>query len=177
MTLLTLGSEAPGVYVVSGMTRPADHRRLDGVLRPDVAVSATHFRVCAQQGETGVSGMIEVPHLPAVGRVAIAAVLTQSAIVDIVLHMTADTFLWRIVESLRRMALPAGHDDMQSRERILRLVVVEIHVFPFGRVVALLALLTQRPAMSIIGAVAVDALGAQLLIFHNAGMTHVAVEF
>lgn len=141
VTLLALRSEAPGMHVIAGMTRSADHRRLDDVLRPDVAVGATDFSVRAQQRKASVGGMIEVPHLPAIRCVALAAVLSQTAVVDVVFRVTAHAFLGRVVEPLGCVTLPARDDHMQSRERILRLIVVEVHVFPLRGGVALLALL------------------------------------
>ena len=141
VTLLALRSEAPGVHVIAGMTGSADHRGLDDVLRPDVAVGATDFCVCPQQRKASVGCMIEVPHLPAIRRVAFGAVLSQTAVVDVVFRVAAQTFLGRVIEALSCMALPARNDDMEPGERILRLIVVEAHVLPLGSGVALLALL------------------------------------
>ena len=176
VTLLALRSEAPGMYVVSRMTRAADHRRLDDVLRPYVTVGATHLPMRAHQREAGVGGMIEVPHLPTVRRVAHGAVLAQSAIVDIVLRVTSQAIFGCVVEFLRGVALPAGDDNMQSGQRILRLIVIEGHVLPFGRVVALLAFLAQRSAVGLVGTVAVDTLGAKLLILRDARVAYMAIE-
>jgi hypothetical protein len=176
VTLLALRSEAPGVHVIAGMARSADHRRFDDVLWPDVAIGATDLCVCAQQREAGVGRMIEVPHVPAIRRVAFAAILAETAVVDVVLRVTTDAFLGRIVESLGRMALPACHDHMQSREWILRLIMIEVDVLPLGSGVALLALLAQRAAMRLIGAMTVDALRAQLLVFGNTRVAQVTIE-
>lgn len=176
VTLLALRSEAPGVHVIAGMTCAADHRRFDDVLRSDMAVGATDFCVCSQQRKAGVGCVIEVPHLPAIRRVTFAAVLPQAAVVDVVLGVTAHAFLRRVIEPLGCMTLPACDDDVQSGERILRLIVIEVHVLPLCRGMALLALLAQRAAVRLIGAMTVDARGAQLLIFGDAGMTHVTVE-
>src|SRR5882762_3068782 len=101
VALLALRSEAPGMHVVGGMTRSADHRRFDDVLRPDVAVGTTDPGVRAQERKAGVGRMIEVPHLPAVGCMAFGAILAEAAVVDIVLGMAADAFLGRVIEALR----------------------------------------------------------------------------
>ena len=66
-----------------------------------------------------MSGMVEVPHIPAVRVMALGAVLTEAAAVDIILGVATHTFLWRIVESLSGMTLAAGHDHMQSHQRVL----------------------------------------------------------
>jgi hypothetical protein len=176
VTLLALRSEAPGVHVIAGMTRSADHRWLDDVLRSDMAVGTTDFCVCPQQREASVGCMIEVPHLPAIRRVAFAAVLPQAAVVDVILRVTAHAFLWRVIEPLGCMTLPARDDDMQSGERILRLIVIEVHVLPLCSGMALLALLAQGAAVRLIGAMTVDALRTQFLIFGDAGVAHVTVE-
>ncbi len=176
VALLALGAEAPGVDIVSRMTGSADHRGLDDVLRPDVAVGASDLRVRAQQGETGMGGMIEVPHLPTVWCMAFAAVLTETAVVDIVFCVTAVALLGGVSESLGGMTLAAGNHDMQPREGILRLIVIEPHFLPSGRVVALLALPAQRTSVRLVGAVAVDALRAEFLILHDTGMAYVTIE-
>src|SRR6185312_5180677 len=126
--------------------------------------------------KASVGCVIEVPHLPAIRCVAFAAVLAKAAVVDVVLGVTAHTFLWRVIEPLGCMTLPACDDDMQSGERILRLVVIEVHLLPLCSGMALLALLAQCAAMRLIGAMAIDALRAQFLIFGDAGMANVTVE-
>src|SRR5262249_45113775 len=147
VALLAVDPEATGMDIFARMTGAADHRWLDDVLRPDMTVGATDLGVRAQQREARVSRVIEVPHLPTVGCVALGAVLAKSSIVNIVLRMAAQTFLRRVIESLARMTLAAAHDHMQSGQGVLGLIVVEIDFLPAGRVVALLALLAERAAM------------------------------
>jgi hypothetical protein len=48
VTLLTLLPEASLVHIVTRMTRTANHRRLDYILRADMAVRTAHFRVGPQ---------------------------------------------------------------------------------------------------------------------------------
>src|SRR5882724_3649507 len=141
-----------------------------------MAVGAADLRVSAQERKAGVGRVIEVPHFPAIRRMALGAVLPETPVVNVVLGVAADAFLGRIIESLCRMALPARDDHVQSRERILRLIVIEAHVLPFRGRVALLALLAQRAAVRLIGAMTVDALRAEFLVLGNARMTHVTVE-
>ena len=118
VTLLALLAESSGVHIVTGVTGTANHRRLDDVLRPDVAIGATDLCVGSQQWEARVGRMIEIPHLPAVRVVALGAVLTQPAVVYIVLGVAAAAFLGRIIESLSGMTLAAGHHHVQAYERI-----------------------------------------------------------
>ena len=105
------------------------------------------------------------------------AILSESSVVDIILGMAADAFLWRLIEFLGRVALTAADDDVQPGEGILGLIVVEVDFFPLGRRVALLALLTERSAVRLISAVAIDALRAQLLVLRHGGVADVAIEF
>jgi len=176
VTLLALRSEAPGVHVIPRMTRSADHRRLDLVLRPDMAVGAADLGMSTQQRETSVRRMIEIPHLPAIRRMAFAAILAETAVVYVVFSVTAHTVLGRIVEALTGMTLAATDDDMQAGERILRLIVIEVHFLPLGGRMALLALLAQRAAVRLVGAMAVAALRAQLLVLRHAGVAGVTVD-
>ena len=120
--------------------------------------------------------MIEVPQLPAIRRVAFTAVLSQTAVVDVVFRVTAHAFLGRVVEALCRMALPACDNDMQSGQRILGLIVVEAHFLPLRCGVALFALLAHRAAVRLIGTMTVDALRTQLLVLGNTRVAYVAVE-
>lgn len=112
VALLTFLSEASLVHIVTGMTRTADHRGFDYVLRSDMTIGTTDFRVSPQQREAGMGCVVKVPHLPAVRVVALRAVLPQTAVVNIVLGMATDTFFRRVIESLRRVALAAGYDHV-----------------------------------------------------------------
>lgn len=176
VALLAFDSETASMNIVTGMTGSADHRWLDDVLRADVAIGATDLCVRAQQREAGVSRVIEIPQLPAVRSVAFAAILAETSIVHIVLCMAAGTLPGRIIEPLAGMALAAADDDVQSGQRILRLIVVEIDVLPLCGVVAPLALLAERAAMRLSGAVTVDALRTELLVLGHRGMTGVTIE-
>jgi hypothetical protein len=112
MALLAFRAEAPGMHIVACMAGTADHRWLDDVLRPDVTVGAADLRVRAQEWEASVSRMIEVPHLPAIRRVTFTAILAQSSVVNVILRVTTQAFLRRIVEALGRMTLAAADDHM-----------------------------------------------------------------
>src|SRR5262249_26523474 len=83
---------------------------------------------------------------------------------------------WRVIEALSAVALPAGNDDMQSHERVLGLVVIEVHVLPPSLRMTLIAFLAESPAVGLVGAVAIQALGAQLLVLCNSGVTGVEVQ-
>src|SRR5690242_1679793 len=82
---LALHAEATSMNVRTCVAGAADHRRLDDVLRSDMAVGATCLCVGTQQREARVSCMVEVPHLPAVRRMALVAVLAEPSVVNIIL--------------------------------------------------------------------------------------------
>jgi len=84
MTELTLRAEPATVHIVFRMTPPAKHRRLDDVLRFQVALSATGLRMGSGQRKPGPRGMIEIPQFPAIRRVARGAGLGQCAVVDVI---------------------------------------------------------------------------------------------
>ena len=48
VTLLAPGAKAPCMHVITGVARSADHRRLDDVLRSDVAITAAYLCVSTQ---------------------------------------------------------------------------------------------------------------------------------
>lgn len=108
MALLTLGAEATAVNVVLGMTAAADHRGLDDVLRPDVALRAADGGVGTRQGEPGTGRVIELAQVPAIGRVTGSAVLTQGALVGIRFGVAAVAIPGRLTEVLVGVTLPAG---------------------------------------------------------------------
>ncbi len=120
--------------------------------------------------------MIEVPQLPSVGVVAFATVLAQTSIVGVVFRMTPETILWRIIEPLSGMTLPARNDHVKSQKRIPRLIVIESHLLPLRRGMALLAFFAQRAAMRFIRAMTVDTLGAQLPVVRDPCVTDMTVE-
>lgn len=74
------------------------------------------------------------------------------------------------------MTLATGHNDMEPDQRVLRLIMIEVHVRPLSWGVALLALLAKHAAVRLVGSVAVDALGTQLLLLHHAGVAKVAID-
>jgi hypothetical protein len=176
VTLLAACPEATGMHVVTRMTRAADHRWLDDVLRPDVAVGTPDPGMGTQQREASVRRMVEVPHLPSIRCMTFAAILAEPTLMSIVVRMAAEAIPGRFIESLRCVTLTATHDHMQSSERIVRLVVIEVHLLPLRGCMALLALLAQRPTVGFVRPMAIDALRPELLILRYTGMTGVAIE-
>ena len=177
MALLALWAEAPGVHVVLGVAARADHGRLDHVLRLDVALRATDFRVRASQRKTGASRVIENPELPAIRGVTGGAIGAQRPSVDILLGMTACTALRRLVEALVCVTLAAGDRNMQPEEGIGRQVMVEGHVTPSSDGMTAIASLPERVAVRVGGAVAACTVLAEFLLLYDTRVAHVTVEF
>src|SRR3954464_10519753 len=105
--------------------------------------------------------MVKIPHLPAVGVVALGALFAQAAVVNVILGVASTAFLRCLIEPLGGMTLAAGHNHMQSHEWIFRLIVVEVHFEPLCCDMTLLAFPAQRAAVRLVGPVAIDALGAE----------------
>jgi hypothetical protein len=84
MTELTLRAEPPAVHVIFRVTSAAQHRRLDDVLRFQVALGATDLRMGAAQRKPGARRMVEIPQFPAIRRVARGAGLGQCAVMDVI---------------------------------------------------------------------------------------------
>ena len=176
VALLALSAESASVHVVSGVARAADHGGFPHVLRLDVALTTADLCVRARQREASALGVVELPHLPAVGCVAAAAFLSEASLVDIHLRVAIDTLVRGFLEPLRGVALAAGDGDVQSEEREAAHVVIESHVLPIGLCVALLALLAEAAAVRLIGAMATRAVDTELLHLCDARMAGVAIE-
>ncbi len=105
-----------------------------------------------------------------------AAFLPKTASVDIHLRVAIDALVRGLLEALRRVALAAGHGNVQAKEREGAHVVIESHVLPVGLRMALLALLAETASVRLIGPMAAGAVGRELLCLRHAGMTGVAIE-
>src|SRR5579862_1375915 len=91
-----------------------------------VASRAAEFCVRACERKAGLFAMVELPHAPAIRGVAVLALLSEAALVNIGLFMTLDACGVRYPEGLARMALLARNRNMQAKKRELRQVVIEV---------------------------------------------------
>lgn len=104
------------------------------------------------------------------------ALLAQTALMYIVLGVAAAAGGLRIAERLRRMALHAAHDAVQTEQRVLRQVVIEADVGAPGILaVACGTLSGHLAAVGIFAAMAALAILRQLVLSLSR-MTGVAVE-
>lgn len=120
--------------------------------------------------------VVEVPEFPTVRVVTRAAIAPQPSVVNVVPRVTPGTIAGRVGESLGRVALRAGHDHMETRQEVTRLVVVETHLRPVGGVVTLIALASKTASMRLVGSMAIDAVASQLLVTNRGRVTGVTVE-
>ena len=153
-------AQVPIVLMVAGIAFLRHFLRTRGLA---MAVGADQFAVRAEQREVRIARMIKLPQLPAVRRVAGIAFLAQAALVHIVVRVAAIARRRRIAERLRRMALHAADDAMQSEQRKLRQVVIELHVgAPRSLAVAVGAFAGHFSGMRILAAMATFAIFRQL---------------
>src|SRR3984893_7095990 len=159
------------MHVVLLMTREAILLELHLIGRLAVARLAGELAVGAAQGKSGLLAVIDLPHLPAVRRVASSAVLAQVALVHVVLLVTVDTLVADVAVLAGQMTLLAWKRDVQADQRKLREVVIEAHArAPALRRVAVIAFLAEMAGVHVVRPVAAQALSGQLLRGHTRGM-------
>src|SRR5690606_38523310 len=90
VALTTVGAKSAVVDILMRMTAAADFGGSPRIAAGLVAAIARQITVCTQQGVAGLFFVIELPHIPGVGRVTVLTLGTQSAFMMIVRFMTAD---------------------------------------------------------------------------------------
>lgn len=131
------------------------HRRQ----RTAVAALAGNIQVGSVQFEICLNIVIEQPQVPGNRVVTGLTVVLEYTVVRIIFEMTADTFAVRIAEQLRVVTGIAFDIAVLTQQREARqIVIVEGGIFPLGFIVAVIALLTDGPAMWFIVLVARRAL-------------------
>ena len=176
MTLLAIRPEAALMNVIGGVAGAADHRRLHPVLRSQMAVRTADAGMRTQQGEAGMRSMIEVPLLPAVGTMALGAVLTQCARMRIIAGVTAMTITGCIVEALTQVTLRTADHHVQAGQRIVGQIVIEAYLLPARDGMTLLALSPELAAVRVSGPMAVCAGRAEVLFAGYCAVTGVTVD-
>src|SRR5256886_1396142 len=144
MAAVALAAVLPDVHVVLLMARETIRLELHFVRWPQVAGLAGKLAVRTAQGKSGLLAVVELPHLPAVRRVASGAVPAQIPLVHVVLAMAVDTLLADVAVLAGQMTLLARNRDVQADQRKAREVVIEAHAgAPARRRVALIAFLAE----------------------------------
>jgi len=119
-----------------------------------VTAIAACRRVCTAQREMRIARVIERRFLPAAFVVTLLTFIAVSAAMHIVQGVARHASLRRIFVALAGMTRTAAGLLMTALQRELRFIVIEARLLPRARIVAGFALLPERTAMAIIGAVA-----------------------
>jgi hypothetical protein len=150
MTLLALTAELAEVNVILLVTSRAIARELNHCGRFAMTLSASKILVRTRQREVRLR-MIELPQLPTVGCMAIAACGAEIALVHIAVGMTVVASGSGTRESMVLMTSRTRRDDVHADEWKEREIVVEADRRTPGIVaVALLALLASRARVNIV---------------------------
>src|ERR1700730_8517905 len=91
-----------------------------------VASRAAQFCVRTGERETGLLAVIELPHAPAIGGVALLAFLSEASPVNIRLLVATQASRGLDPEGSARMALFARNRDVQAEKRKFLQVVIEV---------------------------------------------------
>lgn len=176
MTLLALTAELAEVNVILLVAGRAIARELNLCGRFTMTLSTLQLLVAARQRELCLR-MVELPQLPSIGRVAIAARGAEIAAMDIPVGMTAATSGIGARERMVRMTRGARHDDMQPDERKVRQIVIEAERWtPRIVAMALLAIRAGSTRVNIIHLVTGAALLVCGVIFERASVASMAGE-
>lgn len=176
MTLLALTAELAEVNVILLVAGCAIARELNLCGRFTMTLSTLQLLVAARQRELCLR-MIELPQLPTIGRVAIAARGAEIASMDIPVGMTAATSGIGARKRMVRMTRGARHDDMQPDERKVREIVIEAERWtPRIVAMALLAIRAGSTRVNIIHLVTGAASLVCGVIFERASVASVAGE-
>jgi hypothetical protein len=177
MAFLTLPPELTQVHIILRMTRGALGAEPDLGRRLAVAAGAIELGVCAEQRESGLLAVIEVPQLPTVGGMARLALVAEASFVGIVLLVAGDTGGARDLERSVGVTLFARDSDVLAQQRKLCQVMVEISDrFPTLRQMAVIALLAEPRAMDIARLVTTHAVGCELARSNGRGMAGVTIQ-
>jgi len=161
-----------GLVACNALTGRARH-----VLGLTMAVAAAKTRVCARQRKVGLGCMFELPEIPAVRVVAVAALLAKLILVHVLGPVTAGAFMRRLPERPRCMAFLARNADMQADQRKSRKVMVKPDLLaPAAFPVACQAIASHRALVYVVDVMAAGTVLRQFLLLEHTRVTGVAVE-
>jgi hypothetical protein len=122
---LALPAEFPHMHIIFLVAADALSGQLDLLGRLAVAAATTQLGMRALQRKFSFLGVIELPLIPAIRRVASGTFPAQHSLVHVLRRMAADALLRRTLELLARMALRAGGKHVLADERIGGQIMVE----------------------------------------------------
>jgi hypothetical protein len=159
------------------MTGDAFTVELDLRRRLLVTGCAAQFYVRAAESEAGLLAMIEFPHAPAIGRVALLTFLSEASLVNIRFCMACEASGIVYPERFPGMTLLARNRNVQAQEREFRQIVIEVDHRPptLGRM-TIFASDPQPGAVNVARAVTADAIRRQLVRAESRRVTSVAIH-
>ncbi len=175
---LALPAEFPHMHVIFLMAADALGGQFDLLGRLSVAADAGQLGMRAQQRKIRLLGVIELPLIPAIRRVAGRAFPAQSPFVHVLRCMAADALLRRALEPEARMALRARREHVLTDERIGGQIMIEFDsTTPHRAAVAFTAIAAQAAAVRILGRVTGLAVITELLFRQFRRVASMTVEF
>ncbi len=174
MTLLALTAELAEMNVVLLVTCGAIARERNLRSGFAMALSALQLLVRARQRKLSLR-MVEFPELPAIRGVAVIALGTEIASMNIAVRVTSIAGGIGPREGMIRMAACARRDHVHADEREWREIVIEADCGAPGIVtMALLACRPRRTGVNIVQLVTRAALFADRMILERAAVTAMA---
>jgi len=150
-------AEATRVDVFAGVTSRAVLRQLALSGGLAMAGDAGRFRVRADQRESALTLVVELVLPPDPSRMTVRALAPESTVMGVVDRMARDAVPRRVLVAAARVTAAAGRRLVGARERVVGLVVIETRRLPRQLVVTLPAVFGQGSVMSVVVAVAADA--------------------
>ncbi len=162
------------VRVVGRVAGRATGREIVPVIGPRMTIRALEPRMTVPKCKARDARVIESGTLPAIGRVAFAAVRSALTLVDVVHRVTACAGRRRLVKTIALVTISASDLVVRSGQRIARKRVVENRVLPGGLGMAGAAGGAELPLVDVIILVTARARGCGIAHRRPGRMTSVA---
>ena len=106
MTAFAIGPETTRMHVIATMTTPAQLAYFGATFHGTrMARFALHVHMRPVDHKVCLAVVIEIPEYPVRGNVAEDAVRAELLLMDILIAMTVDAFLWSVLEARRLVAI------------------------------------------------------------------------
>lgn len=143
-----------------------------------MAGGAIYLGVCAKQCKSGLLGVIESPHRPAVGGVTALTLLAQASFVHIIMAVAGDAGARRVGVGERGVALRAADQAVHPEQRIVAQIVIKDHLAAPGILpVTVFAAAGELAAVRVFTPVTARAVFSKLLRGHRRCVAAVTTYF
>src|SRR5690349_5861323 len=150
VTIPARDAETALMAIVSLVTTDAALRN-GGVQVPTaMTIGAPNMGMAPKEGETSLTGVVELLRIPVGAGMAVAALLALVAFVNVVRRMATDTFRWHVLISFADVTCRAGCFHVLAGQGKGRLVMVEVRALPGFCVVTGGAIRAQRATMGVV---------------------------